>query len=200
MSSRIEVNGLQVDKTLYNFINSEALPGTGVSQEVFWSGFGSLIKDLSPLNQDLLNKRDDLQDKINNWYLAKRDEKFTLAEYKTMLQKIGYLVPEGGIFTVESDNVDPEISSVAGPQLVVPVTNARYALNAANARWGSLYDALYGTDVIPESDGANLSKKYNPIRGTKVITFARNFLDNTCLLYTSPSPRDGLLSRMPSSA
>jgi len=179
MSSRIEVNGLQVDKTLYNFINTEALPGTGVSQEVFWSGFGSLIKDLSPLNQDLLNKRDDLQHKINNWYLAKRDEKFTLAEYKTMLQKIGYLVPEGGIFTVESDNVDPEISSVAGPQLVVPVTNARYALNAANARWGSLYDALYGTDVISESDGANLSKKYNPIRGTKVITFARNFLDNT---------------------
>ena len=179
MDTRIEVNDLQVDKRLYDFINTEALPGTGISQEAFWSGFGELIKDLSPLNRDLLNKRDYLQHQINTWYSKKRDEKFTFAEYKTMLHKIGYLVPEGDDFTVETDNVDSEISSVAGPQLVVPVTNARYALNAANARWGSLYDALYGTDVIPETDGAERSEKYNPIRGTKVIAFARKFLDNT---------------------
>ena len=178
MTDRIETGGLQVDEKLYNFINDEALPGTGVSQKTFWSGFGRLVQDLSPQNRELLAKRDDLQRRIDAWYQEYRGQSINLAEYKAVLQEIGYLVPEGDDFTVRTANVDPEISTIAGPQLVVPVTNPRYALNAANARWGSLYDALYGTDVIPEDDGAERGRAYNPVRGVQVIDFARDFLDS----------------------
>ncbi len=182
MTDRIEAGTLQVDKELYDFINNEALPGTGVSPEAFWSGLDRLVHDLSPRNRRLLATRDDLQAKIDDWYQENRDQPIDLPDYKAVLQEIGYLVPEGGDFTVSTANVDPEISTIAGPQLVVPVTNARYALNAANARWGSLYDALYGTDAISEADGAERVGAYNKVRGDRVIAFARAFLDSTAPL------------------
>ena len=177
MADRIEAGTLQVDRELYDFINDEALPGTGVSPEAFWSGLDGLIYDLSPRNRELLATRDDLQARIDDWYQENRDQAIDLPDYKTVLQEIGYLVPEGDDFTVSTANVDPEISTIAGPQLVVPVTNARYALNAANARWGSLYDALYGTDAISEEAGAERAGPYNQVRGARVIAFAREFLD-----------------------
>ena len=182
MTDRIEAGTLQVDKELYDFINNEALPGTGVSPEAFWSGFDRLVHDLAPRNRELLATRDDLQAKIDDWYQENRDQPIDLPDYKSVLQEIGYLVPEGDDFTVSTANVDPEISTIAGPQLVVPVTNARYALNAANARWGSLYDALYGTDVISDADGAERAGAYNKVRGDRVIAFARAFLDSTAPL------------------
>ena len=177
MAERIAAGGLQVDKELYDFINDEALPGTGVSPEAFWSGFDRLVHDLAPRNRELLAKREDLQRRIDAWYRENRDEPIDLPEYKAMLQEIGYLVPEGEDFPATTANVDPEISTVAGPQLVVPLTIARYALNAANARWGSLYDALYGTDAIPEGEGCERTAEYNPVRGARVIAWARDFLD-----------------------
>ncbi len=176
-TDRIAAGGLQVDKELYDFINDEALPGTGVSPEAFWSGFDRLVHDLAPRNRALLAKREDLQRRIDAWYRENHDEPIDLPEYKAMLQEIGYLVPEGEDFSATTANVDPEISTVAGPQLVVPVTNPRYALNAANARWGSLYDALYGTDVIPEDGGCERTAEYNPVRGARVIARSREFLD-----------------------
>ena len=178
MSERIEVGGLKVDRLLYDFINDEALPGTGVPAESFWAGFDRLINGLGPRNRALLAKRDDLQRRIDAWYRETRDQPIDLPEYKAVLREIGYLVPEGGDFTASTANVDPEISTVAGPQLVVPITNARYALNAANARWGSLYDALYGTDAIPEDGGAERGNGYNPVRGARVIAHARQLLDD----------------------
>ena len=178
MSERIEVGGLKVDRLLYDFINDEALPGTGVPAEAFWAGFDRLINGLGPRNRALLAKRDDLQRRIDAWYRETRDQPIDLPEYKAVLREIGYLVPEGDDFTASTANVDPEISTVAGPQLVVPITNARYALNAANARWGSLYDALYGTDAIPEDGGAERGSGYNPVRGARVIAHARQFLDD----------------------
>ena len=177
MTDRIEAGALQVDKELYEFINNEALPGTGVSSEAFWSGLDRVIHNLSPRNRELLATRDELQAKIDAWYQESRSEASDLPAYKTVLREIGYLVPEGVDFTVSTANVDPEISTIAGPQLVVPVTNARYALNAANARWGSLYDALYGTDAISEEGGAERTSRYNQVRGARVIAFARDFLD-----------------------
>ncbi len=176
-TDRIAAGGLQVDKELYDFINDEALPGTGVSREAFWSGFDRLVHGLAPRNRELLAKREDLQRRIDAWYRENHDEPIDLPEYKAMLQEIGYLVPEGGDFSATTANVDPEISTVAGPQLVVPLTIARYALNAANARWGSLYDALYGTDAIPEDGGCARTAEYNPVRGARVIAWARDFLD-----------------------
>ncbi len=177
MTDRITAGTLQVDKELYDFINDEALPGTGVSPEAFWSGFDRLVHDLAPRNRELLAVRDDLQAKIDAWYQENRDQPIDLADYTAVLREIGYLAPEGDEFTVRTAQVDPEISTIAGPQLVVPVTNARYALNAANARWGSLYDALYGTDAISDADGAERAGAYNAVRGARVIAFARTFLD-----------------------
>ena len=179
MADRIAAGSLQVDKELYDFINNEALPGTDISPETFWNGLESLVDGLAPRNRELLATRDELQAQIDAWYQENRDQPIDLPEYKAMLQEIGYLVPEGDDFTVDTANVDDEISTIAGPQLVVPVTNPRYALNAANARWGSFYDALYGTDVIPEDDGAERGSGYNAVRGAKVIAFARQFLDDT---------------------
>ena len=182
MADRIAAGGLQVDRELYDFINDEALPGTGVSPEAFWAGFDQLVHDLAPRNRQLLDKREELQRRIDAWYRENRDEPIDLEEYKNVLREIGYLVPEGDDFSARTANVDPEISTVAGPQLVVPVTNARYALNAANARWGSLYDALYGTDTIPEDDGCERTADYNPVRGDRVIAWARDFLDRVAPL------------------
>ena len=182
MADRIQAGELQVDPELYDFINKEALPGTGVTEEAFWSGLDRAIHDLAPRNRELLAKRESLQTKIDSWYQENRDQPIDLDEYKAVLREIGYLVPEGDDFTVRTANVDPEISTIAGPQLVVPVTNARYALNAANARWGSLYDALYGTDAIPEDDGAERRNAYNPVRGARVIAFARDVLDTAAPL------------------
>lgn len=178
MGERITVGGLDVDKGLYEFVNKDALPGTEVDQEKFWADLEQLIVDLAPTNRKLLDKRDELQEKLDAYY-KEHSTDYSLEEYKNFLTDIGYLVPEGGKFSVETSNVDPEIAMVAGPQLVVPIMNARYALNAANARWGSLYDGLYGTDAISEEGGAEKGSSYNPVRGNKVIAWARDFLNKS---------------------
>ena len=179
---RIGVSGLQVARELHAFIEREALPGTGVSADTFWSGLASLLRDLAPRNAELLSRRDALQQQIDDWHLAHRGKAFDAGEYEAFLREIGYLEPEPGAFEVATANVDPEIATIAGPQLVVPVSNARYALNAANARWGSLYDALYGTDALPETDDANRGGGYNPARGAKVVARARQVLDEAAPL------------------
>ncbi len=182
MRERLTVNELKIDKELHDFIVNEALPGTGVDEAAFFTGFSDLVHDLAPKNRALLAKRDALQIEIDAWYRQKRGTGYSMEEYRAFLTSIGYLLPEGPAFSVSTTNVDPEIAVVAGPQLVVPVMNARYALNAANARWGSLYDALYGTDAISEEGGAEKGKGYNPVRGAKVIAWARNFLNGSAPL------------------
>ncbi|ODS54054.1 MAG: malate synthase G [Agrobacterium sp. SCN 61-19] len=174
----VEAHCLSIDKRLYDFIVSQAIPGTPVEADAFFAGFSRIVHDLAPKNRALLAKRDDLQAQIDAWY-RENGAPADLAAYESFLREIGYLLPEGPDFKIETANVDPEISSIAGPQLVVPVMNARYALNAANARWGSLYDALYGTDAISEADGAEKGKGYNPVRGTKVVSWAKSFLDRS---------------------
>ena len=177
MVDRVQAGTIQVDRELYNFINDEALQETGINSEKFWVSFSSIIDDLIPTNRELLDQRDDLQNKIDDWYKKNAENPLDLEAYKNFLKEIGYIVSEGDDFSVDTKNVDEEISLIAGPQLVVPVTNARYSLNAANARWGSLYDALYGTDAISEENGAERTEQYNDIRGKAVISFARDFLD-----------------------
>lgn len=184
MKDYVKAGTLQVASELYEFINSEAIPGSGVNQEKFWSDFETLIQDLAPQNKALLGKRDEFQNKINAWH-REHNENFDFEKYKAFLREIGYLEPEVEDFQITTDGVDDEISFQAGPQLVVPVNNARYAINAANARWGSLYDALYGTDAISEEDGAERRGAYNPIRGEKVISFAKEFLDQAAPLTES---------------
>ena len=176
MSNWIRRGGLEIAQPLYDFINDEALPGTGVDADRLWTGLDQLLHELAPRNKALLDKRDSLQAQIDAWHTARRGKLFDQAEYQSFLREIGYLVPEGGDFTVGTGNVDPEIAYLAGPQLVVPITNARYALNAANARWGSLYDALYGTDAIPGTPAAG---GYDAARGAQVIAWARKFLDDS---------------------
>ena len=176
MSNYVKVGNLQVSQVLHNFIQTEAFPGLELDSDKFWLGFDALIHELSPENKQLLAERAELQVAINQWH-KKHKGNFNFADYRSFLQEIGYLEPKVEDFNVSTENVDSEIATQAGPQLVVPVDNARYALNAANARWGSLYDALYGTDVIGDEDGAEAGKGYNPIRGAKVVAFAKNFLD-----------------------
>lgn len=174
MTERLDRAGLQVDAVLARFVEDEALPGTGIEAGAFWQGFAGLLADFAPRNRALLARREELQARIDAWHVARRGQPHDHAAYKAFLAEIGYLLPEGPAFTIETTNVDPEIARIPGPQLVVPITNARYALNAANARWGSLYDCLYGTDAmgsLPPSGG------YERGRGARVIARARVFLD-----------------------
>lgn len=177
MSDRIQEGGLQVARELHELLVKDIAPGIGIEPAAFWSGLENLVDTFGPRNKALLAVRDDMQAKIDEWHRANPGPDYDKAAYKAFLQDIGYLLPEGEDFTVATQNVDDEVARLAGPQLVVPVMNARYALNAANARWGSLYDALYGTDVISEDDGAERAGGYNPVRGDKVIAYARAFLD-----------------------
>ncbi len=183
MGKSVNIQGLTVDEGLYNLVEDEILPGTGVDSSRFWGGLAKIVEDLGGKNKTLLDKRDDLQCQIDEYY---RNGKALLdvAAHKTFLQDIGYLLPEGEPFAVTTENVDDEISEIAGPQLVVPVDNARYALNAANARWNSLYDALYGSDIILEVEGCKKTAKYNPVRGAQVIRYVRQFLDEAIPLAT----------------
>ncbi len=171
--SRIEINGLKVSSTLFEFINKEVIPGTNIKSDDFWSKFEKIVHELAPINKDLIEKREIIQKKIDEWHKNNKDKDFDKKDYTKFLKSISYIVEEKNDFKIETENVDKEISSIAGPQLVVPVDNARYALNAANARWGSLYDALYGTDIIPGERGED----YNVERGNKVIAYVRQFLD-----------------------
>ena len=177
MSIRIECAGLQVDPEIHALLENEILPGTGLDAATFWRALADIVARFTPRNRELLAIRDDMQASISAWHKANPGIDYDRAAYKTMLTDIGYLLPEPAPFQVATQNVDPEIAQVAGPQLVVPVMNARYALNAANARWGSLYDALYGTDVISEENGSTRAGSYNPTRGDEVIAWARRFLD-----------------------
>ncbi|WP_370216440.1 malate synthase G [Thalassolituus sp.] len=182
MTEYVQKGGLQIAQELYDFINDKAMPGTGIEQDAFWASFDAIANELAPKNKALLAKRDDLQAKIDAYHTERKGQPHNAAEYKTFLQEIGYLLPEGDDFEATTANVEPEIGQMAGPQLVVPVMNARFALNAANARWGSLYDALYGTNVISEEGGAEKGKGYNKVRGDKVIAYARNFLNEAAPL------------------
>ena len=170
---------LKVSNELKDVLENEVLDGLNITPEKFWSSFEKIVNEFSPKNKELLAKREDIQSTIDHWHLERKGSEHDHSEYKKFLEDIGYIAARSPDFSINTDNVDPEIKSIAGPQLVVPVMNARFALNAANARWGSLYDALYGTDVINEDDGANREGGYNPVRGDKVIAFAKNFLDET---------------------
>ncbi len=181
-SSRTAVHRLQVATGLYRFIEDQVLPGTGVSSATFWQGFDAIVHDLAPKNVALLAERERLQTELDQWHRAHPGPITDMVAYRAFLENIGYLVPQPPSVTATTANVDAELALQAGPQLVVPILNARYALNAANARWGSLYDALYGTDAIAESGGAEKGSGYNPVRGAKVIEFARNFLDRSAPL------------------
>ncbi len=179
---RTRTGKLQVATILFDFINKEVLPGTGIKPDHFWNGFNEIIAEFAPRDRALLARRDELQTRLDDWYRTNPGGIDDMDAYKAFLRDIGYLVPEGDAFSIETANVDPEISSIAGPQLVVPIMNARYALNAANARWGSLYDALYGTDAISEEEGAEKSAGYNPVRGVRVVAWGRKFLDRSAPL------------------
>ncbi|MFY0700698.1 MAG: malate synthase G, partial [Bermanella sp.] len=184
MTDRIQVGGLQVAKELFDFVNEKAIPGTGIDQDKFWSEFSAIANELAPKNKALLAKRDDLQAKIDAYHTERKGQSLNFAEYKAFLEEIGYLVPQGPDFSATTENVEPEIAEMAGPQLVVPVMNARFALNASNARWGSLYDAAYGTKVISEEGGAEKGTGYNKVRGDKVIAYAREVLNTAAPLAT----------------
>ncbi len=197
---KIQVGNLRVSQCLHNFINNQALPGTGIEPGNFWQCFSAIIDDLAPRNRALLEKREDFQSQIDDWHVSNRKVGFDATQYRNFLTSIGYLIPEGRKFSIGTEDVDPEIATIAGPQLVVPIMNARYALNAANARWGSLYDALYGTDAIDDQDGAEAGSSYNPIRGAKVVSWAKEFLDKAVPLaagnwkdVTGLSAKDGSL-------
>ncbi|MGZ5180410.1 MAG: malate synthase G, partial [Ramlibacter sp.] len=189
MTARTSVHRLEVATELYRFIEDQVLPGTGVDSASFWKGFDAIVHDLAPKNAALLAERDRLQAEMDRWHRAHPGPVRDMAAYRKFLEQIGYLVPHPKGAKTTTANVDAELALQAGPQLVVPILNARYALNAANARWGSLYDALYGTDAIPESGGADKGPGYNEVRGAKVIAYARNVLDQAAPL-ASGSHRD----------
>jgi len=172
----ININSLKVSENLAKFIKEELLEDLNISSEKFWTGFEKVVKELAPKNKELINIRENLQKKIDEWHIKNKGNEFNLNEYKKFLIEIDYLKEEGPDFLIETKNVDDEITKIAGPQLVVPIMNARYALNAANARWMSLYDSLYGTDVIEESEDS-VSERYDPLRGEMVIKYGRDFLD-----------------------
>ncbi|MGE3298587.1 MAG: malate synthase G [Porticoccaceae bacterium] len=184
MTERVQQGGLHIARALDDLVRNDILPGLGIEPATFWAGFESVLTDLTPENARLLAVRDDFQQRIDTWHRERAGQPHDPVAYRAFLTAIGYLLPEGDDFAVTTQNVDAEIATIAGPQLVVPITNARYALNAANARWGSLYDALYGNDVIPETDGAVRGPGYNPVRGAKVIAYAREFLDASAPLAT----------------
>jgi malate synthase len=177
MSERIQQGKLQIERVLYDLLEQDIAPGTGVESAQFWQALEGIVTDLAPRNRALLATRDQMQAKIDQWHRDNPGADYDRAAYKAFLKEIGYLLPEVGDFSITTENVDEEVAALAGPQLVVPVMNARYALNAANARWGSFYDALYGTDVIPEDGGAERAGGYNPVRGDRVIAYARDFLN-----------------------
>ncbi len=174
MGNRVERGGLAVDRRLAEFIEDRALPGTGIEADRFWRGFSAIVSDLSPRNRALLDKREAMQERIDAWHVAHRDAPHDPKAYRAFLEEIGYIIPEGPDFAIGTGNIDPEFASIAGPQLVVPIMNARFALNAANARWGSLYDALYGTDALGDLPSG---KGYDPARGGRVIAWVKAFLD-----------------------
>ena len=176
MNTRVEKCGLSIDSSIFELVETEILPGIAVKSDQFWDGLARIVKELGGQNQQHLDHRDELQELIDEWYLSNAGA-FNMEAYKGFLNEIGYLRPEGEDFSISTENVDPEVADIAGPQLVVPVDNARYALNAANARWNSLYDALYGTDIILEVEGCKKTSRYNPVRGMQVIRYARGFLD-----------------------
>jgi malate synthase len=182
MTKRVEICGLQVASSIYNLVSKDIIPGTNLSESDFWHSLAKIIEKFSPINKALLVERKNMQVEIDNWHQKNIKNGFCFSDYKKFLQKINYLVPVGNDFSINTNNVDHEITSQAGPQLVVPVMNARFALNAANARWGSLYDSLYGTDVIPDDGEIKKTKKYNPARGEKVISYGKSFLDNSAPL------------------
>ena len=168
------VNNLKVSQNLLSFVNNELLKDTNISPEKFWSGFDKSVHELAPKNKELIDIRKSLQKKIDAWHIKNKSNEFDISEYKKFLKDINYLRDEGPDFVIETKNVDSEIKEIAGPQLVVPIMNARYALNAANARWMSLYDSLYGTDVIEQSEDS-VSERYDPERGAEVIQYGRDF-------------------------
>ena len=170
-----EVNNLKISSKLLKFVNDEILKDTDISPKKFWSDFDQIVHELAPLNKNLLVKRQDLQKKIDDWHIKNKGKEFDIHKYKKFLNEIGYLIPEGPDFQIDTKNIDNEISKIAGPQLVVPIMNARYTLNAANARWVSLYDSLYGTDIIESEEGG--SERYDPNRGQEVIKYVREFFD-----------------------
>ena len=177
--NKTKIGNLTISSTLLDFINQEVIPGTGIATDDFWKKFDSAVHELALVNKVLIEKRENIQKQIDEWHLTNKDKPINKIEYIKFLKSINYIVEEKEDFQISTQNVDEEISSIAGPQLVVPIDNARYALNAANARWGSFYDALYGTDVISDAGITAKSVKYNPERGKKVIEYARNFLDET---------------------
>lgn len=184
MADRVEVESLRVDRGLFEFVANEALPGSGITPERFWSGYAALIREFAPVHRKLCRTRDDLQRHIDEYHAARRGRSVDVADYTRFLEGIGYVLPEPSDVAVKSADVDAEIATIAGPQLVVPLSNARYALNAVNARWGSLYDAFYGTDVIADDGALARGRKYNPERGARVVAMARQFLDRTFPLAT----------------
>ena len=179
MSERVNYGNLQVDKELDNFLRNEVVEGLDIAPDQFWNSFEKILEEFGPRNKNLLDKRKDIQNQIDAWHLSNKDKAHSHEDYVHFLKEIGYLLEEGDDFDITTQNVDEEIKTVAGAQLVVPVMNARFALNAANARWGSLYDALYGTDMISEDGGAERAGPYNSARGDKVIAFSKNFLDES---------------------
>jgi len=191
----VQAGRSRVAAGLYAFVEQEVLPGLGLASDAFWRGFDALLHDLAPVNRSLLARREALQAEIDAWHKARRGQPIDPGAYRAFLDEIGYLVPEGPDFSIKTSHIDDEIAHIAGPQLVVPATNARYALNAANARWGSLYDALYGTDAIPEDDGAARAGGYDPARGRKVIAWTRRFLDDAAPL-AAGSHADALAYRV----
>ena len=177
--NKIKKEDLTISSVLFEFINKEVIPGTDIDVDEFWKKFNFAVHELAPINKVLIEKRENIQKKIDTRHLSNKDKGLNKEEYIKFLKSINYIVEEKEDFQVTTQNVDEEIAKIAGPQLVVPIDNARYAINAANARWGSLYDSLYGTDVIPATDGANKNNSYNPVRGSKVVEYAKNFLDKS---------------------